>query len=106
MHHLGYVNHFDVWVQCKLSKRKIFLSISTGDSLLKCNKNVLFLKQIVTDNEKWIKLYNKVEGKRLWGKQNKTTTSHTKGQPSSKDGYAVYVIRKGVLYMSSFRKTK
>ena len=43
--------------------------IFTCDSLLKCNENVLFLKQIVTGNEKWI-LYNNVEWKRLWGKQN------------------------------------
>ena len=30
-------------------------------------ENVLFLKQIVTGDEKWI-LYNNVEQKRLWGK--------------------------------------
>ena len=39
------------------------------ESLLKCNENVLFLKQIVTGDEKWI-LYNNVERKRSSGKQN------------------------------------
>ena len=42
--------------------------ISTWDSLLKCNENVLFLKQIVMNGEKWI--YNTVEWKGSWGKQN------------------------------------
>ena len=57
----SYVNHFDVWVPRKLS----FLDyISACDSLLKCNKNVLFLKQIVMGNEKWI-LYNNMNGRDL-----------------------------------------
>ena len=43
--------------------------ISSGDFLLKCNENVLFLRQIVMGNEKWM-LYNNVEQKRLWGKRN------------------------------------
>ena len=50
LHQLGYVNHFDVWVPHKLSE-KHFDRISTCDSLLKCNENVPFLKQIVTGDE-------------------------------------------------------
>ena len=38
-------------------------------SLLKCNKNVPFLKQIVTGNEK-CKPYNNMDWKRWWGEQN------------------------------------
>ena len=68
VHQIGYVNHFDVSVPCKLSGGKNLLDhISACDSLLKRNKNVPFLKQIVTGDEKWI-LYNSVEQKRSWGK--------------------------------------
>ena len=64
---LGYVNRFDVWVPHKLSEKNLLDHISSCDSLLKCNENILFLKQIVTGDEKWI-LYNTVEWKRSWGK--------------------------------------
>ena len=60
LHQLGYVNCFGVWVPHKLSEKKLLDLISTCDSLLKCNENVLFSKQIVTGDEKWI-LYNSVE---------------------------------------------
>ena len=62
LHQLGFVNHFDVWVPYKLSKKKTFLTIFPHVILY---RNVL--EQIVTGNEKWI-LYNNVEQKRLWGK--------------------------------------
>ena len=52
LHQLGYVNHFYVWVPYKLSEKNLLDHISTCDSLLKHNENVLFLKQIVTGNEK------------------------------------------------------
>ena len=67
LHQLGYVNRSDVWLPRKLSKKNLLDHISTYDSLLKRNKNVLFSKQIVTGDEKWI-LYNNVERKRSWGK--------------------------------------
>ena len=66
MHQFGYVNHFDVWVPHKLSRKNFLDRISACDSLLKRNENVPFLKQIVMDNEKWI-LYNNVEWKRDCG---------------------------------------
>ena len=37
LHQLGYVNHFDVWVSQKLSKKNLLDHISTCDSLLKRN---------------------------------------------------------------------
>ena len=67
LHHVGYVNRFDVRVSHTLSEKNLLDHISACDSLLKHNKNVPFLKQIVTGNEKWT-LYNNVERKRLWGK--------------------------------------
>ena len=53
LHQFGYINHFDVWVPHKLNKKKKHLldCISTCNSLLKHNKNVLFLKQIVMGKE-------------------------------------------------------
>ena len=67
LHQLCYVNRFDVWIPHKLSEKNLLDRISTCDSLLKLNENILFLKQIVTGDEKRI-LYNKVEWKRSWGK--------------------------------------
>ena len=67
LHQLGYVNHFDVWVPHKFGERNLLDYISACNSLLKYNENVLFLKQIVMGNEKWI-LYNNVDWKRSWGK--------------------------------------
>ena len=61
----GYVNCFDGWVPHKLSEKTLLDRISTCNSLLKCNKNIPFLKQIVMGDEKWI-LYNNVERKRWW----------------------------------------
>ncbi|XP_057602685.1 histone-lysine N-methyltransferase SETMAR-like [Hippopotamus amphibius kiboko] len=57
---LGYVNRFDVRVPHKLSEKTLLDCIS---------ENVLFLKQIVMGNEKWI-LCNNVEWKKSWGKRN------------------------------------
>ena len=62
-----YVNHFDVWVSHKLSKKTLLDRISIYDSLLKRNENVPFLKLIVAGDEKWI-LYNNVEWTRSWDK--------------------------------------
>ena len=52
LHQLSYVNHFDVWVPHKLSEKNLLDRISTCNSLLKHNKNVPFLKQIVMGSEK------------------------------------------------------
>ena len=67
LHQFGYVHHFDVWIPHKLGGKNLLDHISSCDSLLKRNENVLFLKQIVMDDEKWI-LYSNVEQKRWWGK--------------------------------------
>ena len=73
-----YVNHFDVWVSHKLSKKTLLDRISIYDSLLKRNENVPFLKLIVAGDEKWI-LYNNVEWKRSRGKQNEPPPTTPKG---------------------------
>ena len=46
LHQLGYVNCSDVWVPHKLSEKNLLDRISTCDSLLKRNENVLFLNKL------------------------------------------------------------
>ena len=53
-HQLGYMIPFDVCIPHKLSEKNLLDHISSCHFLLKCNEKVLFLKQIVTGNEKWI----------------------------------------------------
>ena len=71
-------------------------------SLLKRNKNVPFKKQIVTRDEQWI-LYNNVEWKRLWGKQNEPppTTPKASLHPR-KVMLCTWWDWKGILYYELF----
>ena len=106
MHQLGYVNRFDVWIPHKLSKKIPLDHISTCDSLLKRNENVLFLKQIVMGDEKWI-LYNNVERERSWGKRNEPPPTTPKaGLHPKKVMLCIWWDWKGSSVMSSFWKTK
>ena len=92
-----YINRFEFGFS--LIARKILVdSISTCNSPLKHNKNVLFLKQIVTANEKWI-LYNNEKWKRSLGKQNEppSTTPKASLHPKKVVLY-IWWDWKGVLY--------
>ena len=52
LYQLGYVHHFDVWTPYKLSKKKIQEDhVSTWDSQLKPNEDIMFLKDIVMGDE-------------------------------------------------------
>ena len=97
LYQLCYVHCFDVWVPHKLSKKNLLDRISACDSLLKCNENVPFLKQIVTGNEKWI-LYNNVEWKRSWSKGNEPPPTTPKAGLHPKKVMCVRWDWKGVLY--------
>ena len=61
---LGCINYFDVWVPHKLIQKtkKTFLAIVPHEILYLNATEILFLKQIVTGDEKYI-LYNIVEQK-------------------------------------------
>ena len=98
LHQPGYVNRFDVWVPHKLREKNLLDHISACDSLLKCNENVLFLKQIVMGDEKWI-LYNNVEWKRAWGKRNEPPPTTPKASLHPKKVMlCIWWGWKGVLY--------
>ncbi|KOX69361.1 Histone-lysine N-methyltransferase SETMAR [Melipona quadrifasciata] len=62
---LGYINRFDVWVPHDLTEKNYYGS----HSLYKRNEETSFLKQVVTEDEKWI-IHNNVKGKRSWGRRN------------------------------------
>ena len=98
LHQVGYVHRFDVWVPHKLREKNLLDHISSCNSLLKRNKNVPFLKQIVKGDEKW-KLYNNVEEKRSWGKRNEPPPTTPKAGPLPKKVMlCIWWDWKGVLY--------
>ena len=97
LHQLCYGHCFDVWVPHKLSEKNLLDHISTCDSLLKRNKNVPFLKQIVMGEEKCI-LYNNLEWKRLWGKRNEPPPTKPKAGLHPKKVMCIWWDWKGVLY--------
>ena len=57
LYKLSYINYCDIWVPYKLSKQErnkkknLLDHLSVFNFLLKCNKNVLFLKQIMMGDE-------------------------------------------------------
>lgn len=57
-----------------LSEKNLLDHISACDSLLNITKAFCFLKQIVMGDQKWI-LYNNMERKWSWGKQNEPPTT-------------------------------
>ena len=97
LHKFSYVHCFDIWVSHKLRGKKNLDHISACNSLLKRNKNVPFLKQIVTGDEKWI-LYNNVGWNRSWGKQNEPPPNSLKAGLHPKKVMCVWWDWKGVLY--------
>lgn len=50
-----------------LTEQNLLARVSACDSLLKRNKEVRFLKRLITGDEKWI-LYNNIKWKRSWSK--------------------------------------
>ena len=67
----------------QVKNKNLLDHISACNSLLRHNKNISFLKQIMMGSEKWI-LYNNAEQKRPWGKHDEPPPN-TKSQSSSRD---------------------
>lgn len=95
---LGFVSRYDVWVPHDLTEKNLMDRISISDALLKRNENEPFLKQLITGDEKWI-LYNNVQRKRSWGKQNVPPLTTAKdGLHPKKVMLCIWWDWKGVLY--------
>ena len=74
---LGYANKLDISVLHKLNEIQLTKRISVCDSLMKRNETDLFLKPIITDDEKWV-VYDNVVRKRLWSKRDEPAQSTSK----------------------------
>ncbi|CAK9798994.1 Histone-lysine N-methyltransferase SETMAR [Anthophora plagiata] len=95
---LGFVSRYDVWVPHDLTEKNLMDRISISDSLLRRNENDPFLKRLITGDEKWI-LYNNVQRKRSWGKQNESPLTTAKdGLHPKKVMLCIWWDWKGVLY--------
>ena len=64
---VGYVNKLDIRVPHKLIEIQSTKRIPICDSLLKRKVTDLFLKRIITSDEKWV-VYDSVVRKRSWNK--------------------------------------
>ena len=81
-----------------ISEKNLLDHIYACNSLLKRNENVLFLKQVVTGDEKWI-LYDNVERKRSWGRRNEPPpTTPKSGLHPKKVMFCIWWDWKRVLY--------
>ena len=90
LHQLDYINCFDVWVPHKLSEKNLLDHISACDFLFKCNENILFLKQIVTGDEKWIYCTT------MWNGRDRGASEMNHHQPHQRS--CIWWDWKGVLY--------
>ena len=89
-----------------ICKAKNLYHISTWNSLLKCNKNVPFLKQTVIGDEKCI-LYNNVERKGSWGNWNEPPPTTPKAVCIQRMWGCIYgEIRRESSIISSLQKTR
>ena len=79
-----------------ISEENLLDHISACSSLFKCNKSVLFLKQIMMGIEKWI-LCNNVEWKISWGMQNEPPSTTPNASLHPKKVMCILWDWKGVL---------
>ena len=78
---LGYISHFGVWLPYKWKKKKTYWYIF-----------IWYVSETYCNEPKWI-IYNNIEGKILWGRQNELTSNCTKSY-SSYTFDIVYVFTK------------
>ena len=94
----GYVNKLDIWVPHKLNEIQLTKRISICDSLLKRNETDLFLKGIITRDEKWV-VYDNVVRSRSWSKRNEPAQSTSKAVIHQKKVMlSVWWDFKGIVY--------
>ena len=67
MHKTGYWKKLDTWVPHELTVKNLMDRVSICESLLKRHEIELFLKRMITGDEKWITYDNNVR-KRSWSK--------------------------------------
>ena len=79
-----------------ISEDNLLNCITAYDSLLRHNKNILFLKQVVMGSEKWILCIN-VEQKGLWGKWNEPSPTTPKPGLHPKKAMCLWWSWTGVL---------
>jgi len=65
----------------ELTQKNLIDRISISETLLNTTKSNPFLKQIITDDEKWVK-YKNIVCKRSWGKR---------GEPSQTTGFKAWI---------------
>ena len=75
---LRVVKKLDIWIPHELKEIHLTKRIKTCNLNLKRNEFDLFLKRIITGDEKWI-VYNNFVGKRLWSKRDEPTQTLKSG---------------------------
>ncbi|XP_011060050.1 PREDICTED: GATA zinc finger domain-containing protein 16-like [Acromyrmex echinatior] len=93
LHKAGYKKNLDVWVPHELSVKNMMDRINICDTLLKRNKIELFLKRMITDDEKWI-TYNNRTRKRSWIKKRKKAQAIAKLELTTKKMCVEYTYNK------------
>ncbi|KOX67281.1 Histone-lysine N-methyltransferase SETMAR, partial [Melipona quadrifasciata] len=89
---LGYVSELDGWTPRQLEEVRPLKRVIVRDSLLKREENDLFLKRVITDDEKWI-VYSDIEWKKSWSKRDEP--KHFKSRDSSEEGCVVNLVGLG-----------
>lgn len=96
--HLGLVKKLDIWVLHELKEIHLTQRINVCDMHLKRNEIDLFLKRIVTGDEKWI-VYNNVSKKRSWSKSDESAPIISKAEMHQKKiMLSIWWDYKGVVY--------
>jgi [histone H3]-lysine36 N-dimethyltransferase SETMAR len=74
---LGLISKLDIWVPYVLTERNVCRRVDVCDFLLKHQENGIFLKHIITGDEKWV-VYNNIKSKRSWSKKDEPVQSTLK----------------------------
>lgn len=102
----GYVNRADVWVPHVLSERNLMDRINICALLQEKEKELPFLKRMITGDEKWI-VYNNVTRHRSWSKAStEPNTVAKRGITPNKVMLCIWWDFKGVVYYELLPKNE